>query len=47
MKEYLKPYIEEEEVEIEDICSMSLLSKPGNVDADDVEEVDVTDVFNF
>ena len=41
MREYQKPYIEEEDIEIEDICAMS---NKGTADAFE-DEQDVDDIF--
>lgn len=46
MRDYIKPFIEEEEIEIEDVIAVSLgnLSGSGNVDSDG-EEKDVSDLW--
>jgi len=44
MKEYLKPFIEEEDIEIEDICAVSGGTKAGNADTDG-QESDIEDIF--
>lgn len=44
MKEYLKPYIEDEEIDIEDICTVSGGTQGGNADSNG-QEFDIEDVW--
>jgi len=41
MRDYIKPFIEDEEVEIEDICSVS----PGDALQEFEDETDADDLF--
>lgn len=46
MKEYQKPFIEDEEIEIEDICLVSGGTQSVNIDDGSVKNDPVTNLWN-
>ena len=44
MKEYIKPILEDEDIELEDVIAQSLVEGPGSADSDGQSD-EYTDLF--